>query len=152
MTRLDPSEEISTLLESEVFILILRSEARDAEELWLISIPSPDQAGLTETLKSDGPFTVFAPTDEAFAKIPEATLQALLQDKEALANILTYHVVAEQLDATAVLSKSELHMLNGSSAKISLENGPMIENAQIIQTDIQTTNGIIHVIDTVILP
>ncbi len=111
-----------------------------------------EAADLTSALEGEGPFTVFAPTDAAFAKIPEATLQSLLQDKEALANILTYHVVAEQLDASAVVASSELHMLNGSSAKISLENGPMIENANIIQTDIQTTNGIIHVIDTVILP
>jgi uncharacterized surface protein with fasciclin (FAS1) repeats len=110
-------------------------------------------AGLVETLKGTGPFTVFAPTDEAFAKLPAGTVEALLQDKEKLAAILTYHVVAGKVMAADAVKLTEAKTVNGASAKISVMGGtPMIGNAHIVQTDIVASNGVIHVIDTVILP
>ncbi|NIP16248.1 MAG: fasciclin domain-containing protein [Pseudomonadales bacterium] len=109
-------------------------------------------AGLVETLKGDGPFTVFAPTDEAFAKLPEGTVEALLQDKEKLTAILTYHVVPGKLMATDVIGSSSLNTVQGGSLAIDTSDGARIGNANIIKTDIATSNGVIHVIDTVILP
>jgi uncharacterized surface protein with fasciclin (FAS1) repeats len=112
-------------------------------------------AGLVETLKGPGPFTVFAPTDEAFAKVPAATLQALAADKNALKNVLLYHVVAGKVmaaDALKLAGKGA-KTVEGSEAKISvMGNTPMINNAHIVQTDILAKNGVIHVIDAVILP
>lgn len=110
-------------------------------------------AGLVETLSGDGPFTVFAPTDEAFAEIPEADLEALLADKEALTAVLTYHVVAGSVYAKDVVSLSSAETLNGQSVSIKVSDGKvMIDGATVVTTDIETTNGIIHVIDQVILP
>ena len=110
-------------------------------------------AGLTDVLKSDGPFTVFAPTDEAFAKIPEADLKALLADKEALTDVLTYHVGSGELDASNVLARDSLVMLSGKSTKISAnDSGAFIDGAKIVATDVKTSNGIMHVIDTVLIP
>ena len=109
-------------------------------------------AGLVDTLKSDGPFTVFAPTDEAFAKLPEGTVEALLQDKEKLIAILTYHVVPGKLMAADVMAASSLQTAQGGSLDVDTSNGARIGNAAIIQTDIATSNGVIHVIDTVLLP
>ena len=111
-------------------------------------------AGLVETLKGEGPFTVFAPTDEAFAKLPEGTVADLLkpENKEKLVAILTYHVVPGKLTAADVLAASELKTVNGKSAKISADGGAKIQNASIVATDIECANGIVHVIDTVILP
>ena len=110
-------------------------------------------AGLVETLKSAGPFTVFAPTDEAFAKIPKAKLNALLADKEALKAVLLYHVVSGKVMAADAMKLSAAPTVNGKSAKISKMGGKvMIDNAQIIKTDIVASNGVIHVIDTVIMP
>ena len=101
-------------------------------------------AGLVDTLKGDGPFTVFAPTDEAFAKLPEGTLESLLADKEKLAAVLKYHVVPGKLDAKAVTSKTELPTAQGSSLPVG--------DIKIATTDIMTSNGIIHVIDEVLIP
>lgn len=109
-------------------------------------------AGLVDTLKSTGPFTVFAPTDEAFAKLPAGTVESLLQDKEKLAGILTYHVVAGKLMAADVVSQTSLKTVQGQSLKISTMGGAKVNNANIVKTDIQTSNGVIHVIDTVLLP
>ena len=109
-------------------------------------------AGLVDTLKSPGPFTVFAPTDEAFAKLPAGTVEALLKDKEKLTAILTYHVVAGKLMASDVVSKSSLKTVQGQSLKISTSGGAKINNANIVKTDIEASNGVIHVIDTVVLP
>jgi uncharacterized surface protein with fasciclin (FAS1) repeats len=109
-------------------------------------------AGLVETLKGDGPFTVFAPTDEAFAKLPEGTVEALLQDKEKLTAILTYHVVPGKLMAADVVGSSSLDTVQGGSLAIDTSEGARIGNANIIKTDIATSNGVIHVIDTVLLP
>lgn len=116
-------------------------------------VAAVEAAGLVETLSGEGPFTVFAPTDEAFAALPEGTVEALLKDKQALASILTYHVVSGSLDAEKVAGQKKLETVNGQSFKISVgEEGVMIDNARVVSTDIVCSNGIVHVIDTVILP
>lgn len=110
-------------------------------------------AGLVETLKGAGPFTVFAPTDEAFAKLPAGTVEALLQDKAKLTKILTYHVVAGSVMAKDVVKLKSAKTVEGSSVKITVKDGKvMVDNANVVKTDIAATNGVIHVIDSVILP
>jgi uncharacterized surface protein with fasciclin (FAS1) repeats len=112
-------------------------------------------ADLISTLQGAGPFTVFAPTDEAFAKIPADKLNALLADKEALKKVLLYHVVAGSVKAADVvkLNGKSVKTVQGSSAKVTVKDGKvMLKNAHVIQTDIMATNGVIHVIDTVIFP
>jgi uncharacterized surface protein with fasciclin (FAS1) repeats len=109
-------------------------------------------AGLVETLSGEGPFTVFAPTDEAFAQIPAETLQAVLADKEKLTAILTYHVVPGKLMAADVVRSTQLQTVQGQSITVSTEGGVRVDNANIIQTDIEADNGVIHVIDQVIMP
>ena len=108
-------------------------------------------AGLVDTLKGKGPFTVFAPTDEAFAKIPKADLDALLKDKEKLAAVLKYHVVAGKVMAKDVKA-GDVKTVNGKTFKIATTGGVTVNNAKVVKTDIETTNGVIHVIDTVVLP
>ena len=107
-------------------------------------------AGLVETLKSDGPFTVFAPTDEAFARLPEGTVENLLkpENKDQLIAILTYHVVSGKIMSSDLLSTTSAPTVNGQSAPIGLRVG----DANVIQADINASNGVIHVIDTVLLP
>lgn len=109
-------------------------------------------AGLVDALKSEGPLTVFAPTDEAFAKLPEGTIPALLNDKEKLATILKYHVVSGKVTAADVVKLDSAETLAGKEVKISTEGGVMINNAKVIKADIMTSNGVIHVIDTVLIP
>ncbi len=110
-------------------------------------------AGLVETLKGKGPFTVFAPTDEAFAKLPAGTVEALLKDKEKLTKILLYHVVAGNVMAKDVVKLKSAKTVQGSSVKINVSGGKvMVDNANVVKTDIATSNGVIHVIDSVILP
>ena len=109
-------------------------------------------AGLVETLKGDGPFTLFAPTDDAFAKLPAEKLNALLKDKAALTKILTYHVVAGKVMATDVINLKSAKTVEGQSIKINTKGGVRINDANVIKTDITTSNGVIHVIDTVMLP
>ncbi len=110
-------------------------------------------AGLVETLKGKGPFTVFAPTDEAFAKLPAGTVEALLKDKEKLTQILLYHVVAGNVMAKDVVKLKSAKTVQGSSVKINVSGGKvMVDNANVVKTDIATSNGVIHVIDSVILP
>ncbi|MEM8997299.1 MAG: fasciclin domain-containing protein [Acidobacteriota bacterium] len=110
-------------------------------------------AGLVDTLKGEGPFTVFAPNDEAFAKLPAGTVEGLLKDKEALSNILTFHVVAGKMMATDVVGKKSLDTVQGQSLGIKTQGDTvMIGGATILATDIKTSNGVIHVIDTVLLP
>ena len=110
-------------------------------------------AGLVETLKGEGPFTVFAPTDEAFAKLPEGTVEALLKDKDKLIAILTYHVVAGRVMAADVVNLSSAKTVEGQEVKIMVNGGSvMINDANVTKTDIETSNGVIHVIDTVLLP
>jgi uncharacterized surface protein with fasciclin (FAS1) repeats len=110
-------------------------------------------AGLVETLSGEGPFTVFAPTDEAFAEIPEDQLNALLADKEALTAVLTYHVVAGKVMAEDVVKLSSATTVNGQDVEIKVMDGKvMIDDAQVTTADIDTTNGVIHVVNKVILP
>lgn len=108
-------------------------------------------AGLVETLKGKGPFTVFAPTDEAFAKIPKADLDALLKDKAKLTAVLTYHVVPGKVMAKDVKA-GKVKTVQGSELTVATTGGVTVNNAKVIKTDIGATNGVIHVIDTVVLP
>jgi uncharacterized surface protein with fasciclin (FAS1) repeats len=110
------------------------------------------EAGLVDTLKSNGPFTVFAPTDEAFAKLPPGTLDALLMDKTKLTMALTYHVVSGKVVAADMVKLSEARTVEGQSVKITTANGVMINDAHVVTADIVASNGVIHVIDKVILP
>jgi uncharacterized surface protein with fasciclin (FAS1) repeats len=110
-------------------------------------------AGLVETLKGAGPFTVFAPTDEAFKKLPAGTVEALLKDKAKLTAILTYHVVPGMVMAADVVKLKDAKTVQGQKVMIRTgKDGVMIDNAKVVKTDIVTSNGVIHVIDTVILP
>ena len=110
-------------------------------------------AGLVDTLKGAGPFTVFAPTDEAFAKLPAGTVDALLKDIPKLKGILTYHVVAGKVMAADVVKLNSAKTVNGQSAKITVVGGKvMVDNAHVVTTDISCSNGVIHIIDSVILP
>ncbi len=108
-------------------------------------------AGLIETLKGKGPFTVFAPTDEAFAKIPKADLEALLKDKAKLTAVLTYHVVPSKVMAADVKA-GKVKTVQGSDITVTTKNGVMVNKAKVVKTDIVADNGVIHVIDTVIMP
>jgi uncharacterized surface protein with fasciclin (FAS1) repeats len=110
------------------------------------------QAGLVETLKGEGPFTVFAPTDEAFAKIPKDKLDALLQDKDALTKVLTYHVVPGRVEAAEVIKMDKIKTVEGQSITVDTSSGVRVDNANVVKTDILASNGVIHVIDTVIIP
>jgi uncharacterized surface protein with fasciclin (FAS1) repeats len=112
-------------------------------------------AGLAETLSGEGPFTVFAPTDAAFEKLPAGTVESLLEpaNKSQLEGILLYHVVAGQKGASEVLAVSSLKTVNGADISISTQGGEaFVNDAMIVTTDIQTSNGVIHVIDAVLLP
>jgi len=108
-------------------------------------------AGLVDTLKGKGPFTVFAPTDEAFAKIPKADLDALLKDKAKLTSVLTYHVVPGKVMAADVKA-GKVKTVQGSELTISTSMGVMVDKAKVTKTDIVADNGVIHVIDTVLMP
>ena len=112
-------------------------------------------AGLIETLKGKGPFTVFAPTDEAFAKLPAGTVESLLkpENKARLTAILTYHVVSGKVMAADVVKLKEAKTVQGESAKVMVMGGKvMVDNANIVKTDIAASNGVIHVIDSVLMP
>lgn len=111
--------------------------------------------GLVDTLKSKGPFTVFAPTDEAFAKLPKGTVEDLLkpENKAKLVKILTYHVVPGKVTAADVVKLSSAKTVEGSEVKIAVDGGKVkVDDAQVVKADIGTSNGVIHVIDSVILP
>lgn len=110
-------------------------------------------AGLVETLQGKGPFTVFAPTDAAFAKLPAGTVEALLKDKAKLTSILTYHVVAGNVKAADVVKLTSAKTVNGQSVSIKVVNGKVqIDGATVTTADVAASNGTIHIIDTVILP
>ncbi len=108
-------------------------------------------AGLVDTLKGDGPFTVFAPTDAAFAKLPSGTVEALLQDKEKLTQVLTYHVVPGKVMSSDVMP-GKVKTVQGQSLTVTTMGGVKVDNAKVIKTDIVASNGVIHVIDSVVLP
>jgi uncharacterized surface protein with fasciclin (FAS1) repeats len=111
-------------------------------------------AGLIETLKGDGPFTVFAPTDAAFAKVPQQTLDDLLQpeNQQRLAAILNYHVVVGKVTSHEVIAMNSATTLQGQTLHISKQDGVKINEAKVIVTDVEATNGVIHVIDSVLMP
>ena len=118
-------------------------------------LAAAEAAGLVDALKGEGPITVFAPTDDAFANLPEGTVEMLLkpENKDKLAAILTYHVAPGKLPAAQVVELNRVATLNGQKPAITLSDGGVrIDNAQIVKTDISASNGIIHVIDAVILP
>jgi uncharacterized surface protein with fasciclin (FAS1) repeats len=109
-------------------------------------------AGLVDTLKGDGPFTVFAPTDAAFAKLPAGTIESLLKDKQKLAQVLTYHVVPGKVTAAQV-KPGDVKTVQGQLLTVRADGGAVtVNDARVTQTDIMASNGVIHVIDTVVLP
>jgi len=110
-------------------------------------------AGLVDTLKGSGPFTVFAPTDAAFAKLPAGTIEKLLADKAQLTKVLTYHVVAGNVQAADVVKLKSAKTVEGADVKITV-NGKnvMVNDAHVVKTNVEASNGVIHVIDTVLLP
>ena len=117
-------------------------------------VAAVEAAGLVETLKGDGPFTVFAPTDEAFAALPEGTVEELLKPEnlEQLTAILTYHVVPGKVMSGDLSNGMEAATVEGSNVTIMTEGGVMVEEASVVTADIEASNGVIHVIDQVILP
>jgi uncharacterized surface protein with fasciclin (FAS1) repeats len=115
-------------------------------------VKAVQEAGLVDILSNEGPFTVFAPTDEAFSKLPKGTIEHLLNDKEKLTEILTYHVVPNKVMSKQVVNINNATTVNGKDINIFTENGVKIENASVIKPDIECSNGVIHVIDEVLLP
>jgi len=115
-------------------------------------VKAVQEAGLVDTLSSDGPFTVFAPTDEAFSKLPKDILENLLDDKEKLTNLLTYHVIDEKVMSDQVVNMNATKTVNGKDIIIDTTKGVKINNSSIIKTDIECSNGVIHVIDKVLIP
>ena len=111
-----------------------------------------EAAGLTDALRAEGPFTVFAPTDAAFAKLPAGTVEALLKDVPKLKSILTYHVVSGKVMAADVAKLKEAKTLNGKALAIDTTSGVKVGGAQVVKTDLAASNGVIHVIDAVLLP
>jgi uncharacterized surface protein with fasciclin (FAS1) repeats len=110
-------------------------------------------AGLIDTLKGKGPFTVFAPTDEAFAKLPPGAVEGLLKDKAKLTAVLTYHVVAGKVGSAEVVKLNEAKTLQGGSVKIKVEGGKVgVDGAHVVKADVAASNGVIHVIDAVLMP
>lgn len=109
-------------------------------------------AGLVDTLKGAGPFTVFAPTDEAFAKLPAGTVESLLNDIPKLTKILTYHVVSGKVMAADVVNLTSAKTVEGSEVKIDASNGVKINDSTVTTADVAADNGVIHVIDSVLLP
>jgi len=109
-------------------------------------------AGLVETLSGKGPFTVFAPTDDAFAKLPAGTVEGLLKDIPKLKSILTYHVVAGKVTAADVMKLKTAKTVQGQNVSIDTKGGVKIEGANVVKADVMADNGVIHVIDKVILP
>jgi uncharacterized surface protein with fasciclin (FAS1) repeats len=111
-----------------------------------------DAAGLGETLADGGPFTVFAPTDAAFAALPRGTVQGLLDDPPALARVLTYHVVPGRIPSAEIAHDREEKTVEGSVLKIVVNGGVIVNDATVIQADVEAENGVIHVIDRVLIP
>ena len=109
-------------------------------------------AGLTDALTTGGPFTVFAPTDEAFAKLPDGTLQSLLDQPEKLKSVLLYHVVSGTVKAADVMKLTSAETLEGQPLAIGTEDGVTVDGAKVLKTDIEARNGVVHVIDTVLIP
>jgi len=143
------AEEVAPAPDEPGSIVAVAAAAGNFETL----IAAASAAGLAETLDTGGPFTVFAPTDEAFAALPEGTLEGLLADPEALSQILLYHVVAGEVRAAQVVDMESAETLQGGQLSIMVHDDMvMVNNATVIATDIEASNGVIHVIDTVLIP
>lgn len=116
-------------------------------------VSAVEAAGLVDTLKGEGPFTVFAPTDEAFAKIPQEQLESLLENKTQLTAVLTYHVIAGKVMSTDLTDDMAVATVQGDNVTINLdEDGVMVNDAKVVQADIECINGVVHAIDTVLMP
>ena len=116
-------------------------------------VSAVEEAGLVDTLKGEGPFTVFAPTDEAFAKIPQDQLESLLANKTQLTAVLTYHVIAGKVMSTDLTDDMAVATVQGENVTINLdEGGVMVNDAKVVQADIECSNGVVHAIDTVLMP
>ena len=151
---------LKSLLAGFIFLGVVTTNAADVVDTAIKAgkfktlVTAVKAAGLVKTLKGKGPFTVFAPTDDAFAKLPKGTLESLLkpENKEKLKSILTYHVVAAKVPSNAV-STTKVKMVNGQKANLKVENKKVtINGANVVAVDIMASNGVIHVIDSVILP
>jgi uncharacterized surface protein with fasciclin (FAS1) repeats len=125
--------------------------ARDAGSFTTL-LTAVDAAGLDETLASEGPFTVFAPTDEAFANLPAGTVESLLADPAKLTDVLTYHVVPGRVTAAEVTQLRTARTVQGGELSVTTEGGVQVGEANVVDTDIEASNGVIHVIDRVLLP
>lgn len=142
-------EEATTPEETEMNIVEVASAAGNFSTL----VTAIQAAGLEETLSGEGPFTVFAPTDEAFAALPAGTLDSLLEDKEALTKVLTYHVASGEYMAADVVEMSSITTIEGSTLPVNTTDGGVkVGDANVTATDINTSNGVIHVIDKVLIP
>ncbi len=116
-------------------------------------VSAVEEAGLVDTSKGEGPFTVFAPTDEAFAKIPQEQLESLLANKTQLTAVLTYHVIAGKVMSTDLTDDMAVATVQGDNVTINLdEDGVMVNDAKVVQADIECINGVVHAIDTVLMP
>src|SRR5450755_2458592 len=125
--------------------------ARDAGTFTTL-IAAIDRAGLESTLAGEGPFTVFAPSDEAFAHLPDGTVDSLLAEPAKLATVLTYHVVPGRVTAADVVALTTAPTVNGEELPVSVDGGIHVDGARVINADIEASNGIIHVVDRVLLP
>ncbi|HSO98638.1 MAG TPA: fasciclin domain-containing protein [Solirubrobacteraceae bacterium] len=125
--------------------------ARDAGTFTTL-IAAIDRAGLESTLAGEGPFTVFAPSDEAFAQLPEGTVDSLLAEPDKLAEVLTYHVVPGRVTAADVVGLTTAPTVQGEELRVSVDGSVHVDGARVISADIEASNGIVHVIDHVLLP
>jgi uncharacterized surface protein with fasciclin (FAS1) repeats len=151
-----------TAMTMVAMFLAIRTQAQDkdivdlAVETDILStlVEAVKAGGLVETLKSDGPFTVFAPTNEAFAALPKGTLEDLLkpENKDQLVAVLTYHVVPAKVMSTDLKDGQMAETVQGSKVKVDLGDGVKINDANVVKADIEASNGVVHVIDKVILP
>ena len=140
-----------------LLLLVSISFAQDAKkannDIVDIAVGNSDFSTLVDALKGEGPFTVFAPTNEAFAKLPKGALDNLLKDKEALKQVLLYHVVNGKVTSADVVKVDKANTLSGKDVKVTVsDSGVMINSSKVTVVDIMATNGVIHVIDTVLLP
>ena len=155
-------KSLKTLIAGGALAALLTFGTASAQTIVDVAASNPDfstlvtavtEAGLVDTLNGDGPFTVFAPTNEAFAALPEGQLQALLANKEQLVKVLTYHVVPGKVMAADVVGLSSATSVEGEPITITAgSDGVMVNDANVTATDIEASNGVIHVIDKVILP
>lgn len=164
-TEAAPASTTTTIAEETTTTTMAESTTTEAmEEMSIVAtaeaagdfttlLAAVEAAGLVETLEGEGPYTVFAPTDDAFAALPEGTVEGLLEDPEALGDILLYHVVPGEVTSDQVVTLESATTAQGSDLAIRVEGDSVFVNdAQVIVTDIQASNGVIHVIDAVLLP